>query len=207
LPLPLTRDPIRYAGGINLYAYCGNNPVNLVDPLGLCSGGGGSGFDWRHPAAVRDTGSADDSQWHTVQEYDFRVRLTSNLGGPLVGLGSAITATVNLAAGPAAAVVATGEDAAVTGAGEALLNAEPTGSALKVDVYHRSATWAREAAAQTGTHSTLVGGDGTMSTITQIPGGLNGVSGRFEYIVDSTGRLTHQRFVPGGTINGVPNIP
>jgi len=31
----LSRDPIGEDGGINLYAYVGNNPVNLFDPLGL----------------------------------------------------------------------------------------------------------------------------------------------------------------------------
>lgn len=31
----LSRDPIGEKGGINLYAYAGNNPVNLVDYLGL----------------------------------------------------------------------------------------------------------------------------------------------------------------------------
>jgi RHS repeat-associated protein len=36
----LNRDPIGYAGGLNLYAYCRNNPVNLIDPLGLCGEGG-----------------------------------------------------------------------------------------------------------------------------------------------------------------------
>lgn len=29
-----TKDEVRFAGGMNLYAYCGNNPVNF-DPLGL----------------------------------------------------------------------------------------------------------------------------------------------------------------------------
>lgn len=31
----LTRDPSGYGGGLNLYAYCGGNPVNLCDPTGL----------------------------------------------------------------------------------------------------------------------------------------------------------------------------
>lgn len=31
----LTRDPIGYAGGINLYSYVGNNTTNLIDPIGL----------------------------------------------------------------------------------------------------------------------------------------------------------------------------
>ncbi len=32
----LTRDPLGYAGGSNLYAYAANNPVMLADPSGFC---------------------------------------------------------------------------------------------------------------------------------------------------------------------------
>jgi RHS repeat-associated protein len=31
----LNRDPLEEEGGLNLYAFCGNDPVNAVDPTGL----------------------------------------------------------------------------------------------------------------------------------------------------------------------------
>lgn len=39
----LQPDPIGYADGMNLYAYCGNNPINFVDSLGLAPNNDESG--------------------------------------------------------------------------------------------------------------------------------------------------------------------
>ncbi len=40
----MTRDPIGFAGGLNLYAYCGNDPVSGIDPEGFCGGSIWSGW-------------------------------------------------------------------------------------------------------------------------------------------------------------------
>lgn len=47
----LQTDPAKYIDTMNLYAYCGNNPVNWIDPWGLCGekNGGEDGpdfWDW-----------------------------------------------------------------------------------------------------------------------------------------------------------------
>jgi len=54
-------DPIGFAGGLNWYAFADGNPVNYLDPFGLCAESGGF-FSWLGQAA---TGFAEGA-WDTV---------------------------------------------------------------------------------------------------------------------------------------------
>lgn len=92
-------------------------------------------------------------------------------------------------------------------AADLVRGARPVGSALRGDAFHRSATWAVDDIASSGSVYRHVGGDGVQRTLIQTPGELNGIAGRFEWIVDDFGNLTHQLFVKGGSINGVPTRP
>jgi len=91
--------------------------------------------------------------------------------------------------------------------------ATPVGSALKSDAYTRAAAFERAGAIEGGTFfltpsKDLVG----RSLLLQKEGCVNGKNGVFEYIVpinahllEGNPDLTHQKFIPGGTISGVPN--
>lgn len=45
----LQADPLGYIDGMNLYQYCGNNPVNWIDPWGLDKQGGENGPEYTMP--------------------------------------------------------------------------------------------------------------------------------------------------------------
>jgi hypothetical protein len=91
-------------------------------------------------------------------------------------------------------------------AAEEIKDAQTVGSALKSDLFHRAASFMVDKAAANG-HVFTIGGRSGPANLTQVVGEMNGVSGRFEWIVDARGNLTHQMFVPGGTINGIPIKP
>ncbi len=74
------------------------------------------------------------------------------------------------------------------------------GSALKSDAYHAFPDIVDNYAGL-ASKSPISNG-----TLYQLKGSLNGVEGRFEWIVQNN-QVTHRMFVPGGEINGIPIMP
>ena len=86
-----------------------------------------------------------------------------------------------------------------------ILASNRTGSGLKEDASHRAASFLSKDQLEAGSSYTIRGGDGVSRELLQTYEGMNDKSGIFEFILDPTKGVTHQRFIPGGTITGVPN--
>ncbi len=140
----LSRDPIGFYGGDgNLYAYCGGDPVNKFDPMGLApprrggslyvgptfSLGGGGGFTFTFGIVLDTTGN---------------VGLAGSYGiGPVAGAGGSLTATGQVTGGDIYTLRGSGVNAGASG-GEIIvggldvvssgegLNAEPIGGAVNI---------------------------------------------------------------------------
>lgn len=88
---------------------------------------------------------------------------------------------------------------------ELIPQANRIGSALKNDIYHRSASYVSSEQLSQGTVFNIVGRDGNPYILLQVEGGVNGKYGVFEYIINSSGEIPHQLFKEGGMISGIPN--
>ena len=90
-------------------------------------------------------------------------------------------------------------------AADEIYNAERIGSALKDDPTHRAASYLSGEQLGNGRTYSFRGGDNKPYTLLQTKGQLDGVDGIFEYITNSAGQVTHQRFIKNGTYTGFPN--
>ena len=91
-----------------------------------------------------------------------------------------------------------------------ILEAKSVGSAEKQDPYHKVADSKLIKQEILNSDSTkifdITGRDGNHYTLIQGEGTVNGKVGIFEYIVNDANEITHQVFVEGGKVTGMPNI-
>jgi len=106
----ISEDPIGFAGGLNLYAYVGGNPVNVVDPSGLCP--------WCVGAVIGGTANALSTYFGggSAEEVATAFGVGALTGAVFVATGGA-------AGGSLGAWMATGAaTGAITGGGTAIAN-------------------------------------------------------------------------------------
>lgn len=69
---------------------------------------------------------------------------------------------------------------------------------------HRVASFPSREQWEAGSVFPLMGNDGVERKFLQTKGEANGKKCVFEYVIDSSDVVTHQRFIEGGTISGMP---
>lgn len=80
------------------------------------------------------------------------------------------------------------------------------GSGLKADPEHRMASFLTEKDLASAVVTPIKGGDGVLRTLVQVPSyPFEGKIGIVEYIIDTDGVVTHQRFIEGGVVGAGPN--
>ncbi len=98
------------------------------------------------------------------------------------------------------------KDATRVGTGGEVLNDRVKASGQKSDPSHRMASFLTEAELSKAVVTPIKGGDGVRRTLVQVTDQhFNGAEGIVEYIIDSDGSITHQRFIERGVVGAGAN--
>lgn len=126
-------------------------------------------------------------------------------GVSIAGVGGGTLAAGAVRHGDDARNAASAARYRLTLAADEIFRATRSGSALKADPMHRAASFLTRSQLAAGKLFTIRGGDGVQRQLLQTVGAANGRDGIFEFILDASRGVTHQRFIAGGRITGVPN--
>lgn len=217
---------------MNVYSYCDNNPVNRTDPNGdawyhwaigaaivagcaiatviTCGGFAAAAT----AVCMVSSGVAAATTASTIAAGAF-IGTASVYGMAVVSAAMTSTSVSDFNDKGNWGVVATTALGGITGAASAygickatvsttikndVIDLPRTGSALKNDSFHAFNDIVDNYAGY-ATKSPI-----DNATLYQVEGSLNGIMGRFEWIIQDQ-QITHRMFVPGGGINGIPIMP